>query len=120
MKICGNHEKQVPLISTYAFNGAEFWCPYCGYTGGFLGAGVKVETTKELVDLHTHYVELSKGFLHAKSVGICSSTLFNGERMDPRDLPDEEKARLAKVIKDWVYDCKEDEEREEGSEGGLL
>lgn len=32
--ICPLHSKQIPLIFTFKFLGAELWCPYCGHTTG--------------------------------------------------------------------------------------
>jgi hypothetical protein len=43
IRCCNRHEKNVKLISTFAFIGAEYWCPYCGANYGYLGAGRMVE-----------------------------------------------------------------------------
>jgi len=48
IRICDRHEKQVPLIWTFAFPGSEYWCPYCGGNFGMLGAGEMVESTMSL------------------------------------------------------------------------
>jgi len=48
IRICREHENEIPLIWTFAFDGAEYWCPYCGQNYGMLGAGIKVEETEEL------------------------------------------------------------------------
>ena len=64
IKICGNHEDYpVPLIWTFAFNGSEYWCPYCGFNGGMFGTGKNVESTKGLknrLELFEAFVESSK------------------------------------------------------------
>lgn len=43
IKICNNHEIQVPLLYTFKFDGYEYWCPYCGYKSGMFGAGKTVK-----------------------------------------------------------------------------
>lgn len=49
IKVCENHpERETPLIFTMIFRGFEYWCPHCGYKGGFLGAGKNVPWTREL------------------------------------------------------------------------
>jgi len=107
IKVCGcDDEHQVPLIWTFAFDGAEYWCPYCGYTCGMMGAGEDVPITKELVDRKDKYVELSKDYLDAKSTTVCSSLLFEGKRISPDELPVKEKERVLKIIADWKYDVK--------------
>lgn len=42
---CNN---DVPLIWTFKFVGAEYWCPNCGANYGMLGAGVETELTVKL------------------------------------------------------------------------
>ena len=49
IKICSNHTEQIPLIWTFAFPGAEYWCPYCGFTGGMFGSGENVPETPALL-----------------------------------------------------------------------
>lgn len=61
IKICSCHEKQVPLLWTFKFNGAEFWCPACGYIGGMFGAGINVPVTNELLECKKELEE--KAFL---------------------------------------------------------
>ncbi len=109
IRICNNHqdEKIVPLISTFAFNGAEFWCPYCGYTGGFLGAGERIEETPELAETLKEYEIKSKDFLRAKSHQVCTSLLWEGERISPDDLPESEKEKDREIIMNWVYEYKD-------------
>ncbi len=106
MIVCENHQhkKIVPLISTFAFNGAEYWCPYCGYTGGMMGAGEHVDETPELREIADEYEEKTKLFLRAKSAGVCISLLWKGERISPYDHPDEEKEKNREIIGNWVYE----------------
>jgi len=107
VRICSDHQDyQVPLISTCSFMGAEFWCPYCGFSGGVFGAGKFVPDSEELKTRHTRYKKFSSDYLHAVGVPHCSSTLFNGQWVKPNDLPEEEIDRLIKIKKDWKYETK--------------
>ena len=63
IKICENHKEVVPLIWTFKFYGAEYWCPYCGYTCGMLGAGKNVPVTDELKQAAKEWIEKAKPFL---------------------------------------------------------
>lgn len=106
IRVCEDHqeEKTMPLISTMAFNGAEYWCPYCGYTGGMLGAGERVDETEELLATKAEYKEKSKDFLQAKSRQVCVSLLWEGERISPKDLPESEKEKDRETISSWIYE----------------
>lgn len=46
IKIC---ECGTPLIWTFAFAYAEYYCLNCGFSGGMLGSGKCVPATKELI-----------------------------------------------------------------------
>lgn len=105
MKICNRHEKQVPLLWTFAFPGSEYWCPYCGGNWGMLGAGENVEVTFALKRAKVEWTHKSKEFLHARGVSGCSSLEWEGKRISPEDLPDEEKERLQKIIDEWEYEA---------------
>lgn len=104
IRVCSNHQgRPTPLRWTFAFPGAEYWCPYCGYTSGMFGAGYATESTPALEAVALQDEADSKDYLHARGVGCCSQTLFNGKWVKPADLPQEEKDRLAAIIKAWVY-----------------
>jgi hypothetical protein len=105
IRICENHDKQVPLISTMAFSGAEFWCPFCGYTGGIFGAGEKVPFTAELGLIRQEYEEKSKDYLRAIGRRVATKTLHNGEWIEPFLLPPDEKERDAAIIAGWNYEA---------------
>ncbi len=110
IRICSRHDDyKVPLIWTFAFNYAEFWCPYCGANYGMLGAGRVTENSEELEARHGKYKEISKAFLNAKGTQICAYTTWNGEKIDPNDLPQEEKDRLKEIISEWKYEIKIEE-----------
>lgn len=92
MKICSMHTYHVPLIWTFAFRGAEWWCPYCGYTGGMLGAGRNVKITRKLTDRLEKYKEMSKEYLHAKKM------------LDYFEAPYfPEKKKLEKIVGEYKY-----------------
>lgn len=107
MKICSEHpEYQVPLISTFAFNGAEYWCPYCGYTGGMFGSGEDVKDTEKLHGRWYIYHEYSKLFLEAKGMWVCSARDFGGERIDRALIPDSVWEIIRPLAKSWKYNIK--------------
>ena len=107
IKICDDHlDYETPIIWTFAFNGAEYWCPHCGYTGGMLGAGTDVPETKELKIRLEKFQEFSYEFLNAIGTLICSQTEWGGKLISPNDLPQKEKDRLRKIIDEWEYEIK--------------
>ena len=108
IRICSNHsDYEVPLQWTFAFMGSEYWCPYCGADMGMLGAGEQVESTPELEKRAKIYKEKSGDFLHAKRSFYASRTKWEGEWVQPKDLPEKEKGRLAQLRKDgWKYETK--------------
>ena len=63
MIICEKHlEYEVPLIFTFAFIGAEYWCPYCGNSSSMFGAGGEVEETPELIKRLNAYKKYSSEY----------------------------------------------------------
>ena len=104
IRICEDHQEYpVPLIWTFAFNGSEYWCPFCGFNGGMFGSGKEVPITAELKERRTRYEKFSKEFLHATGILVCVSTYFQGKRIPPSELPKEEQDRLAKIREEWDY-----------------
>lgn len=71
-----------------------------------LGAGRIAAWTQELDDRHAKFKALANEFLHANGVQVCVSTMWEGERISPDKLPQEEKDRLQKIINDWKYERK--------------
>lgn len=64
IKICSNHNYyQVPMIWTFVFPGAEYWCPFCGATEGMFGAGQDVANTPELQTRLEKYKDKSALYL---------------------------------------------------------
>lgn len=98
IRICSNHEKEVPLIWTFAFPGAEYWCPYCGFTGGMLGSGELMNSTPELKRSLDEWKEKTKDYLRCKSRFVASSFIFEEKRIVFKELPISEIDRMYKVI----------------------
>ena len=109
VKACRNHEKTIPLRWTFAFNGSEYWCPYCGENYGMMGAGeireVNFTEARELIKWRKFGGEL----LDAMSTINCSSLEWNGKRISPHELPDYEKKRVQAVIDSWEYEADKEE-----------
>lgn len=68
IRICDNHIKQVPLIWTFKFAGAEYWCPFCGKKSGMLGAGkiVKIPGT-DLLEQKEIWENKAKPYLNGET-----------------------------------------------------
>ena len=105
MKICSNHsEYQVPLIWTFAFNGAEYWCPYCGCNEGMLGAGENVDDTEKLWGRHAIYKKYSEFYLEARSKLVCVKFKINDGMMDRKDMPADMERELKEIANNgWKY-----------------
>jgi len=106
IKICANHNYQVPLIQTFAFNGSEYWCPFCGHNYGMFDTGIDVNETPELIERHDKYKVFSREFLSAIGYLVCCGMIQNGEKIKPENLPVEEQNRLAGIRKNWKYGIK--------------
>ena len=104
IRICDRHEKQVPLIWTFAFPGSEYWCPYCGGNFGRWGAGEMVESTMSLKREAVKWKQDSGDYLSAIGTNVCDSLMWEGNRITPDKLPQEEKDRRQMVIDEWVYE----------------
>ncbi len=105
IRICRDHDYEVPLIWTFAFNGAEYWCPYCGVNLGMMGAGIRVKATEELLTRLEKYEKASEEYLRAKSISVCVGMECEGKQIHPDDLPQEEKDRVEAILKaGWEYE----------------
>jgi len=104
IKICESHQYyKVPLIWTFAFIGAEYWCPFCGYSGGMLGAGRDVPSTKHLVRKLEKYKKLSRLYLRAVASQCASRVKYGGVWYDRYELPERAIKRLEKIRSQWKY-----------------
>ena len=101
--VCNRHQEDVPLIWTFAFNGAEFWCPACGAQYGMLGAGRDVKWTPRLQNKLAFYKEKSRQYLEANSRLHCSSLKHKGKWIKFNELPKKSKEYWIKKSKEWEY-----------------
>lgn len=105
IKICECHTGyHVPLIQTLAFRGAEYWCPYCGFTGGIFGSGMAITTNKILQERLKKYKEISENYLTARGREYAVATTHDGKiYRPPSALPDKVKALDEEYKKNWKY-----------------
>ena len=107
IKICARHQDyQVPLIYTFAFIHAEYWCPYCGFSGGMFGSGIMVNESPKLIKRKKAYEESTKEYCYAQGTTYCSETKWKGKFIKPEELPQEEKERLAKIREEYKHEVK--------------
>ena len=57
---------ETPLLWTFKFPGAEYWCPRCGYVSGMFGAGKNVTETKELIESKKEWKRKANDYLSGK------------------------------------------------------
>jgi hypothetical protein len=102
IRVCIDHqERPTPLIFTMAFPGAEYWCPFCGYQSGMLGAGERIELTPELVRRAEADEVLARPYLNARAWRSCSTLEYQGRSIKPEELPREEKDKHLKALAEW-------------------
>ncbi len=100
IEICDSHpEYPTPLIFTMAFPQFEVWCPYCNGKWDIFGAGVHTKLTPELQARKEKYESYYDDYLHACGMTYASGVEWNGKRIHPSELPQEEKGRLAEIRK---------------------
>ena len=75
-KTCPNHrEYVVTLIMTFAFPGAEFWCPYCNcQTGWPFGNTVEAMADEELANRRRVYKRMAEPYLIIIKLSFISRT----------------------------------------------
>jgi hypothetical protein len=104
--VCACHDEQVPLIWTFVFNGAECWCPACGFQGGMFESGEEVPLTKKLEKSIKFWSEKTEEFLDAKGTLACHSKEINGVEVMRKDIPKDEIDRCQKIVDSWEYQIK--------------
>jgi predicted RNA-binding Zn-ribbon protein involved in translation (DUF1610 family) len=60
--LCPKCVDPTPIIQTFRFNGAEYWCPCCGHKAGMFDDFREAPYTKELEELKDSLWKLSKKF----------------------------------------------------------
>ena len=106
IKICRNHQdkEKTPLIFTFAFPGAEYWCPSCGSNEGMLGAGEDVEITNKLKNRLKKYKKESRPFLSA--IAMTSGAERKGKDGKYRgflECPKQTQSYWKNKAKSWKY-----------------
>lgn len=87
---CPRHlEYRVPLIFTFAFPGAEYWCPFCGYKSGIFGAGEQVPATSELAARYEVYHVAALDYLRSRGAGEWAYRVPSEELPAPDQPPGE-------------------------------
>lgn len=105
IKICRRHQdRPTPLIWTFAFDGAEYWCPACGCNEGMMGAGEDVEETPELKQSLKDWKKKTKKFLEARSTLVCHRLKYKGEYIKPSELPKKVLDKKRKIVNDFKYE----------------
>ncbi len=108
---CPSHPGYVvPMIYTFAFLGAEYWCPHCGYKCGMFGSMSRAPVTKELQARHDAFKEKYRSYLRAMSVLCCISLDHKGVTMSPEDLPEETKQQHARDRETWKANVRVEKE----------
>lgn len=111
IRVC--NECGVPLIWTFAFPYCERFCLNCGATGGMLGTGIDIPTTRELifqkrlVDAIWKVIYSHKGLLPNGRFGRSGCKKDNGSCNDHR-------AHLSKTEIEWDEIARKYLERFEG------
>lgn len=105
IKICPNHQdkEKTPLIWTFAFIGAEYWCPACSYLSGMLGAGDDVPETKILKNRLKRYKKMARQFLRGNSLLCCHSFKYKGERVKFKEMSKRFQTFWINKSKSWKY-----------------
>jgi len=109
--ICNSHQEYpVALIQTFAFRGAEFWCPYCGtISGHFDGNQTAHDRLPSIEERARLFAEATRPYLNAKSKLACAFLEWEGKRITPDKLPEAEKKRLNEIVtKGWQLNQKID------------
>lgn len=109
MVICSTHREEypTPLIFTFAFIYAEYWCPYCGRKSGMFDGGhlrlsddLPASMVETLQKRHDKFLKLAMPFMEAAGVRVCSSLEWpkgSGQQVKPRDLPSDVRAEFKRV-----------------------
>jgi len=112
--ICSHHpEYKVPLLWTFAFAGSEYWCPYCGTSGGMFGTGTEVNFTEALYGRQRIYEEYSDIYLQAYGYLGCSRFLVGKDEdgcdryLTPKEMPGQMIQELTDITENgWQYGIK--------------
>ena len=103
MKVCDNgiHQRQVPLIWTFAFMGCEYWCPVCGMAGGMFGTGKLVPITPDLDECLHDLETRSAEYLRARGKLIADRVEVDGVMVHRTEVPNHVYEAARKVVDSW-------------------
>lgn len=98
MKIHEHEGYVIPLVSTFAFSGAELWCPFCGHTYGIFNAEPEVSRSPMLETIRMKYKEHWVDFLDATGM-----IMGGGRKVDGyfADHDEETQAKWKADINSW-------------------
>lgn len=104
IKICDNpvHQRQIPLVSTFAFPGCELWCPCCGMAGGILGTGLSVPDTPDLAERLDELERRSYSFLSARGKLVADRIAVDGVMLHRTEVPDHVYQEARAVVDAWT------------------
>lgn len=94
---CLKNEHEIPLIFTFAFNGHEKWCPFCGGVYDIFGS-TSIPWSVKLHNRRHRYEENFKPYLMAVSSLNCSQLMWDGKWTAPKSLPVREIDRLRDLV----------------------
>lgn len=84
---CQYDNKEIPMIGTMVFMGAELWCPYCGNSTGIFGERTEVKETQALLNAYEIYYAHARRYLDAMGDLTCTAKEIDGERVERGDFP---------------------------------
>lgn len=67
IRTCSIEHEVAPMLYTFAFRGAEYWCPICGRLGGMLDGGSRSPATPELIAFEKAYRKRAESFLEYRA-----------------------------------------------------
>ena len=107
IRLCKGHfDYRTPLLYTFAFRGAEFWCPYCGALEDIFG-GERVQRSDALAAQEAKYLDLAKPYLRARASRDPSARIKVGEEFIPSgEIPEAMKIENEKALADWKYEVR--------------
>lgn len=105
IRICTEHQKQIPLIFTQAFENKKYWCPHCGATYNDLTEKKITELTDTLKKRRAENLKKSSDFLNAKLILSTDKKVdVGGHRIPKENLPDSKLDKLKEIVNSYSYE----------------
>lgn len=105
ISVCPNHQdtRLTPLLYTFVFPGAEYWCSWCGYKCGMF-SNTTVPVTDDLELIAETDRESAQEYLRSRGVLTASKIRLDDDTwVKPANAPPEFLERMKKVRESWVY-----------------